>query len=147
MRYNKFTFYEKQLGLTELPPDNYFSQPLTEEEAVLHPHITKFYPEFIDKNKYPVPSALTLPDELQQLLTYSNGGCIVSGEREFGYFPVRDIRLYYFGYGFPKYTPSLLPIAFNGGGVFYACDFRDPANVNWVAVSAGDLDYASAVYR
>ena len=145
MWYNKFTFYEKQPGLPELPPDNFFSQPLTEEEAALYPHITKFHPEFLDKNKYPVPSALTLPDELLQLLRYSNGGSLINGEREFGYFSVQNIRLYYFGYGFPKYTPSLLPIAFNGGGVFYTYDFRDPANVDLVAVSAGDLDYASAV--
>src|SRR4051812_28517025 len=102
MWHNKFTFYEKQPALTGLPSANYFSQPLTEEEAVLHPHITKFYPEFLDKNKYPVPSTLTWPDELQQLLKYSNGGSIVNGESEFGYFSVRDIRLYYFGYGFPN---------------------------------------------
>ncbi|WP_231863701.1 MULTISPECIES: SMI1/KNR4 family protein [Eikenella] len=34
-----------------------------------------------------------------------------------------EIVSYYFSYQFWYYAPNLLPIAFNGGGVFYCYDF------------------------
>ena len=145
MWYNKFTFFDKQNGLKEVPTDSYLSKYLTKEEIKLYPDIKKLYPEFLDNNKLIIPKELTLTIELRELLKYSNGGGIINGDREFGYFSLQDIRYYYFAYGFPKWTPYLLPIAFNGGGIFYAYDFRDLTDIKIVAVSSGDLDYESSV--
>jgi len=145
MWYDKFIFFDKQEGLTELPGDRYFSCPLTEDEIKLHSHIKEFYPDFLIKDKITIPSEFFLPVELRQLLEYSNGGGIINGAREFGYFSLKNIRYYYFAYGFPKWTPYFLPIAFNGGGIFYAYDFRDLTNIKLVAVGAGNLEYESAV--
>ena len=92
-----------------------------------------------------MPGSFFLPDELVQLLTYSNGGGIVNGEREFGYFSLDEIRAFYFNYGFPEWAPLFLPVAFNGGGVFYAYDFRDAPRLRIVAASAGNLGYEDAV--
>lgn len=145
MWYNKFTFFDKQDGLAEVPKDAYLSQYLTEEEIKLYPDIKKLYPEFLDNDKLNIPLELTLTIELRELLEYSNGGGIINGNREFGYFSLQDIRYYYFAYGFPKWTPYFLPIAFSGGGKFYAYDFRDITDIKIVAVGAGDLEYESSV--
>ena len=145
MWYDKFTFFDKQDGLKEVPTDSYLSKYLTEEEIKLYPDIKKLYPEFIDNNKLIIPKELTLTIELRELLEYSNGGGIINGDREFGYFSLQDIRYYYFAYGFPKWAPYFLPIAFNGGGKFYAYDFRDLTDIKIVAVGAGDLEYESSV--
>jgi len=145
MWYNKFTFFNKQDGLKELPPNNFFSKYLTEEEINLYPDIKKLYPQFLDNSKFNIPLELSLTNELRELLEYSNGGGIINGEQEFGYFSLQHIRYYYFAYGFPKWTPCFLPIAFNGGGVFYAYDFRNLSDIKIVAVSSGDLDYESSV--
>ena len=145
MWYDKFTFFEKQNGLKELPTNNYFSKYLTEEEIRLYPDIKNLYPEFLDNDKLFIPLEFALTVELRELLEYSNGGGIINGDREFGYFSLQDIRYYYFAYGFPKWTPYFLPIAFNGGGKFYAYDFRDLTDIKIVAVGAGDLEYESSV--
>ncbi|PQA90031.1 hypothetical protein SAMN05421796_1207 [Chryseobacterium piscicola] len=145
MWYNKFTFFDRQDGLIEVPTDSYLSKYLTEEEVKLYPDIKKLYPEFLDNDKLIIPKELTLTIELRELLKYSNGGGIINCDREFGYFSLQDIRYYYFAYGFPKWTPYFLPIAFNGGGKFYAYDFRDLIDIKIVAVSSGDLDYESSV--
>ncbi|SFD73517.1 hypothetical protein SAMN04489722_1217 [Algibacter lectus] len=145
MWYKKHTFFDKQDGLKEIPISHYFSLQLTEEEIQLFPDIKKLYPEFVDNKELSIPIELTLTTEHQQLLEYSNGGGIINGDREFGYFSLQDIRYYYFAYGFPKWTPNFLPIAFNGGGKFYAYDFRNLKDIKIVAVGSGDLDYESSV--
>lgn len=48
-------------------------------------------------------------------------------------------------HGFPKWAHYFSPIAFNGGGIFYAYDFRDLTNIKLVAVGAGNLEYESSV--
>lgn len=145
MWYNKFAFSDKQDGLKELPIASYFSEYLTEEEIKLYPDIKKLYPEFLNNDKLIIPKNLTLTTELRELLEYSNGGEIINGDREFGYFSLQDIRYYYFNYGFPLSTPYFLPIAFNGGGTFYAYDFRDLTDIKIVAVGASHLEYESSV--
>jgi hypothetical protein len=145
MWYEKFTFFDKQDGLKEVPTDSYFSKYLTEEEIQLYPDIKKLYPEFLENENFNIPVELTLRTEHRELLEYSNGGGIINGDREFGYFSLQDIRYYYFAYGFPKWTPYFLPIAFNGGGKFYAYDFRNVEDIQIVAVGAGDLEYESSV--
>ena len=72
-----------------------------------------------------MPANLELPLEFIELLNYSNGGGIINGEREFGYFDLETIREMYMSYGFLIWAPNFLPIAFNGGGKFYAYKFDD----------------------
>ena len=95
--------------------------------------------------KKTLPDEFYLPDELLDLLKFSNGGGIINGNREFGYFSLSEIESFYHEYQFHIYVPLFLPIAFNGGGVFYAYDFRNLININIVAVSSGYLDYGSSV--
>jgi hypothetical protein len=50
-------------------------------------------------------------------------------------------------YHLPEYMPGALPFAFNGGGVFYLFDLREPADADGqypvVAVHAGNLGWAT----
>jgi hypothetical protein len=95
--------------------------------------------------KKTLPDEFYLPDELFELLKFSDGGGIINIDREFGYFSLTEIKSFYHEYEFPVYTPLFLPIAFNGGGIFYAYDFRDQINLKIVAVSSGDLNYESSI--
>ncbi|MGI4874008.1 MAG: SMI1/KNR4 family protein [Janthinobacterium lividum] len=145
MWYSKLEFFDKQPGLLDEVAPDFFSKPLTEEEINLYPGIGELHPQFIRNKNLFIPPEFTLLEEHHQLLTYSDGGGITNGEREFGYFSLQGIREYYFGYGFPEWAPYFLPIAFNGGGKFYAYDFRDAARVPVVAVGASALGYEDAV--
>lgn len=138
MWYHQFTFFDKQPGWSAFPEDNDFIESLTEEEM-------KLCPELSIPHNESIPPVLHWPAELLQLLQYSNGGGIINGQREFGFFSLQEIRYYYLAYGFVQWAPCFLPIAFNGGGKFYAYDFRDWENPRLVAVSSGDLSYESAV--
>lgn len=123
MWYDKYTFYNKQ-------------NPLNEGHDIINL-------EQVWQDK--LPTEFFLPDELLELLQFSNGGGIINGNREFGYLSLIDMRNYYFDYKLSKYTPLFLPVAFNGGGIFYAYDFRNPKNITIVAVDAGDLEYESSI--
>ena len=46
--------------------------------------------------------------------------------QDFGYFAPAEVVSFYFAYQFWHYAPNLMPVAFNGGGVFYCYDFRQP---------------------
>lgn len=139
MWYDKLNFYSREPGLDAIPDGDYFSRSLSEEEIRLFPHLLELHPDLQDPVQFPVPAALHLPPDLAGLLTFSNGGAIINGEREFGYFSLQEIRYYYFAYGFPKYLPDFLPVAFNGGGLFYAYDFRTTGTLPIVAVASGNL--------
>ncbi|RQO67842.1 SMI1/KNR4 family protein [Pedobacter sp. KBW06] len=145
MWYDNLNFYASEPGLNGMPENDFFSRPLTEEEIKLFPHLFELHPDFEDPAKFPVPATLYLPADLAGLLTFSNGGAILSGEREFGYFSLQEIRYYYFAYGFPKYLPDFLPIAFNGGGIFYAYDFSKEGTSPIVAVASGNLSEEDTV--
>lgn len=123
MWYDSYSFFDKQTGLT----DEFYKTNL----------------EQIWNNK--LPNEFFLPVELYELLQFSNGGGILNGQREFGYFSLTEIRDFYLEYEFDRYTPLLMPIALNGGGIFYAYDFRNPVNTNLVAVSSGVLEYESTI--
>lgn len=139
MWYNKLKFYCREPGLSTEPERDFFSRPLSEEEIRLNPHIIKLHPEFQDIIQFPIPETLVLPTDLAELLAFSNGGGIINGKREFGYFSLQGIRDFYFSYGFAKYLPYFLPIAFNGGGVFYAYHFGLVGSLPIVAVASGNL--------
>jgi hypothetical protein len=60
-------------------------------------------------------------------LRFSNGGYFESGERGFApFFEVERLRSMMLGYAIPEHMPSVLPFAFDGGGVFCAFDMREP---------------------
>jgi hypothetical protein len=124
MWYSKYTFFNKEEGLQDEIPDNYFLQPYTEEAFKTISNYTAGKP----LTDFQIPAYLQLPEEYRQLLAYSNGGGIINGEREFGFLSPEGIREMYIAYGFLIWAPDLLPIAFNGGGKFYVYDFRNLQN-------------------
>jgi hypothetical protein len=71
-----------------------------------------------------------LPPEYLGLLRWSNGGEFRTGERWFQFFTALDarhcVRATLLAYHLPQYMPGALPFAFNGGGVFYLFDMREP---------------------
>ena len=95
-------------------------------------------------NNWQIPS-ISLPQEYKDLLSFANGGLLTNGEREFGFFGSKEIREYYIYYQFPQYMPEALPIGFNGGGVFYAYDFRNKENPSIIAASSGNLFWDDSV--
>ena len=139
MWFKELDILHKQNGLAT--DTSILYNPVLEEELDYF-NIRSFYPDALGKA---IPQEVFIPDELLHLLKFSNGGLIVNGEREFGYFSLSEIRYYYFAYGFPKWATLFLPIAFNGGGVFYAYDFRIGKDIKVIATSAGDLGYDSSV--
>ncbi|MCF6404316.1 SMI1/KNR4 family protein [Chitinophaga filiformis] len=137
MWYSKYTFFDKEEGLKDEIPDNYFLQPYSEEEF----NIISDYTEGKTVTDFQIPPYLQLPEEYKQLLEYSNGGGIINGEREFGFFSPEGIREKYIAYGFLIWAPDFLPIAFNGGGKFYVYDFRNLQNSPSVLlVPAGSIE-------
>lgn len=95
------------------------------------------------------PSLWTLPDrpisqQYRQFLQVANGGWARTGEREFGFFGIDDVRSMLLAYHVPQYMPQALPFALNGGGVFYLFDMRQPARDSEypiVCASAGNLGW------
>lgn len=134
MWYTSFKFFDRIEGRTDFPL-SYFDPPLTRDEVgeCIPGDLTQFSQRF------------QIVSQHKELLAYADGGGIIHGEREFGYFSLTTIRSYYLDYGFHQWAPYFLPIAFNGGGKFYAYDFRDPENIALVVVGAGDIAYESAV--
>jgi hypothetical protein len=141
MWFSKFSFFDKQSGLTELISDDFFTKPFSKEEFENFPDIDSLYPNGRDPKYFPIPHQLKLPKEYIELLQYSNGGGIINGEREFGFFSLEEIRQMYINYGFPIWAPAFLPIAFNGGGKFYAYDLRENNGFPIILVPAGNLGY------
>lgn len=141
MWYEKLNFVNKEIGLDKAVSLDCLHTPLSEKE-ISEIVVCKLNEEQVSLQ---IPQEIFLPDEYIELLHFSNGGLITNEDREFGYFGLTELRDFYFGYEFFKYAPLFLPVAFNGGGVFYAYDFRDTHHIKIVAVSAGDLDYNSAV--
>lgn len=100
----------------------------------------------VDHTKWVLPR-LQIPIQFKELLKHSDGGLIVTGDRAFGYFGKKELREYYLNYEFPYYMPGVLPIALNGGGVFYAYDLRETSEKpEIIAVEAGVLDWDYAYF-
>jgi len=141
MWFNKFNFFDKLSGLTEPIPKDFFTKSYSESELVILNDIRKLYPEGLAPNIVSIPKQLRLPEDYIELLKHSNGGGILNGEREFGYFSLDGIREMYIAYGFPFWAPAFLPVAFNGGGKFYAYDLREEGKFPIVVVSSGNIGY------
>ncbi len=125
MWYQQFTFFDKQEGLTYDIPNDFFTHPATDNEF----GYISAYANGKPKEDFSIPTHLKLPSDFIQLLHYSNGGGISNGAREFGYFDLKTIREMYMRYGFLIWAPHILPIAFDGGGNFYAYNFDNKTNI------------------
>jgi hypothetical protein len=141
MWFDKFDFFDKQPGLTEPIPEDLFAKSYSETELETLNNIRKLYPEGTAPDIVEIPKHIKLPKEYIELLKHSNGGGIINGEREFGYFSMTDIREMYIAYGFPFWAPEFLPVAFNGGGKFYAYDLRKKDEFPLIVVSSGNIGY------
>lgn len=141
MWFSKFTFFDKQSALTESVSEDFFTKLFSKDEFDNFPDIENLYPNGRDPKYFPIPQQLRLPKEYIELLQYSNGGGIINGEREFGFFSLEEIRQMYINYGFPIWAPAFLPIAFNGGGKFYAYDLRENKGFPIILIPAGNLGY------
>lgn len=99
----------------------------------------------VDFREWKLPN-YKIPSEYIDLLKYSCGGLLCNGNREFGFFGPKEIREYYLNYMFPEYLPEAVPVGLNGGGVFYAYDFRSAENrVPIIATPAGALDWDESI--
>jgi hypothetical protein len=106
-----------------------------------------------DPSAWVIPNR-PLPASYLSLLRWSDGGWGRTGEREFGFFsalcPSGGVRAMLLAYQLPQYMPNTLPIAFNGGGIFYLFDMRRPAvkgEYPIVAASAGYLSWDREAWR
>ena len=115
MWYQSFEFYDRHSPAT---PDDItaFRTPLPEAERANALNYLEPYSIQLSATGYCLPAHFYIPDELMQLWQYS----------VHGYFSPAETVSYYFGYQFWYYAPDLLPIAFDGGGVFYCYDFGQP---------------------
>ena len=78
-----------------------------------------------------------IPKEMEQLWRYAVSGEIEGNGWEFGYFSPKDVVEFYFSYEFWFYAPHFLQVAFDGGGIFYAYDFRQPDDLRIVLADSG----------
>jgi len=89
--------------------------------------------------------AVTIPASYLSLLRWSNGGSFRTGRRKWNLFPALDeetgVRVMMLGYGVPEKTPGLLPIAFNGSGVFYGFDTNADAVDGEYPIRAAECGY------
>ena len=125
MWYQSFEFYDQHPPAT---PDDItaFRTPLPEAERTNALNYLDSYATQLSATGYCLPPHFYIPNELMQLWHYSVHGGITGNGQDFGYFSPAETVSYYFGYQFWYYAPNLLPIAFDGGGVFYCYDFGQP---------------------
>ena len=113
------------------------SSPITEDEAaeiVRHqknPWLQQYHPdEFaawkpIDPMKWRMP-ARPVPESYVSFACWSDGGDFRNGERYFQMWG-SVLRTFLTTFLVPEYMPDAVPFAFNGGGVMYMFDMRQPA--------------------
>jgi hypothetical protein len=111
------------------------------------PRTDPMYAHFrpFDPRAWVLPTGL-LPESYLSFLRWSNGGEFRTGEREFGFFDADGARGMLLGYNLPQYMPGALPIAFNGGGIFYLFDMRRPpvrGEYPVVCASAGNIGWGA----
>lgn len=123
---------------------SFLGEPLSEYEKIELNNVCGGTDD-IDFMRWELPRYV-LPNELVELLKVSNGGLFYNGEREIGVFGLEYIRDYYLRYLFPEFQPGAVPFGFNGGGIFYAYDLRNPSNFPpIIAISSGCLEWGESV--
>lgn len=157
-----FEFQERQPGATRRRLADFVasvSRPLTEREIAdvtaqqLNPFLpgSPWHAEFqpIDATPWRLP-ARPLPPSYLELLAWSDGGDFGNGDRWLQLFPTDGpggVRAMTLAYHLPEYMPGALPFAFDGGGVFYLFDMREPADADGeypvVAAHAGNIGWAA----
>lgn len=127
MWYRDFEWY-RQTAAADADALRAFRKPLP---ADLRPHALYCLEEQAGTaaaTAWRLPEYFCIPDELMQLWQYSASGAMTGKSvREFSYFSPAEVVEFYFTYQFWYYAPQLMPIAFDGGCVFYCYDFRQPA--------------------
>ena len=141
--YQPFEFYSKENPATASDIAA-FHAPLPESERADSLRLLEIHADQLNATGFCLPKHFFIPDELMQLWQYSVNGGILGNQQDFGYFLPAEVVSFYFIYQFWHYAPNLMPIAFDGGGVFYCYDFRQPDLPPQVVMSSsGNLGESS----
>lgn len=92
---------------------------------------------WLTANAFPDTS---FPNAYILLLSESNGGGYIVGEREYQFLSLREATEYYEIYQFAKYMPFAFPFAMDGCGNFYIFNKNKPDECVY-GVSAGNLGW------
>ncbi len=139
---------ERRLGASEAEIDEFIKivgQPLSHDEiAQLHQRNVA-HPE-----SWILPSG-PLPESYLSFLRWSNGGHFRNGDRLMHFFPVLNedvgVRVMMLLYQMPERCPGVLPIAFNGGGIFYELDMRFRSVEGEYGIVANECGHESGPFK
>lgn len=101
-------------------------QPLNADEVAQVNHFQAQYSgDPFDPSLWQMPADRPIPESYVSFVRWSNGGNFEQGDRYFQMWGVglRDMML---AFSTPEYVPGFVPFAFNGGGVMYGFDMREP---------------------
>lgn len=97
-----------------------------------------------DPGAWVMPADRPVPPSYRSFCRYSDGGTFQTGDRLFQMWGT-GLREFLIGYSVPQYMPRAVPFAFNGGGVMYLFDMRDPPGAHGeypiLCAGAGCLDF------
>ncbi|AMV29979.1 hypothetical protein VT84_36640 [Gemmata sp. SH-PL17] len=100
--------------------------------------------EPFDPAAWVMPADRPIPPSYLSFVRYSNGGSFQNGKRLFQMWGT-GLREFLICYNVPQYMPLVVPFAFNGGGVMYLFDMREPPDVHGeypiICAGAGALDF------
>lgn len=146
----------KSRGASQAILDRFIAQvgqPITEAEVREvnrrqqnpFPPSDPLYAEYrpLDPSVWVIPHR-PLPLSYLDFLRWSNGGEFRTGARWFQFFGTPHVRHMMRAYLLPEHMQGALPIAFNGGGIFYLFDLRKAAvkgEYPVVCASAGVLGW------
>lgn len=157
-----FDVKQKQRGASSVVVDRFASEvgrPITAREIrevnrrqqnpfpPTDPLYAAYQPD--DPSVWVIPNG-PLPLSYLSFLRWSNGGQFGTGERWFQFFGTRGMRSMMLAYSLPQYMPAALPFAFNGGGVFYLFDMREPpagGEYPVICAHAGNLSWDPLAWR
>lgn len=95
-------------------------------------------------HKQSFPSKI-LPEDYKTLISESNGGIFLYGEREYQFLSIEEVMEYYDLYHFYEFMPYAFPFAMDGCGNFYIFNQRyEDSSV--YAVCAGDMGWEDDTY-
>ena len=78
-----------------------------------------------DPSVWVMPANRPVPPSYRSFVRYSDGGSFQNGDRLFQMWGT-GLREFLLCYDVPQYMPLAVPFAFNGGGVMYMFDMREP---------------------
>ena len=98
--------------------------------------------EWLTENNFP---NTIFPESYVLLMSESNGGNYISGEREYQFLSLKEVTEYYEAYMFSKYMPFAFPFAMDGCGNFYIFNLKS-TDKNIYCVSAGNMGWEQDEY-